>query len=411
MAETFFAGPAIALGPLIGGGDSKQGNPWSGPGAEYQGACVLDPRFYPANKDGVGSGRIPAFMNHSYFVVADNFPSAISTTGLAAAAATVGGTPMTLTTVAPGGSGSGVPSLGTAIPLIPLGGSSTPVTVLALDFGFTTGNTTAGTASIPVPDSTLFTPGQWICIGGAGNAAKTLPLLTQVQTIPDATHVTTFPVVAGTLTNAPIGSANLYGLFPSGAVPTAANPYVNGGALAVFNPLEGLARCVSITGNAGSSANNVTVKGYDVFGQPMSELIAFAGGATTKFGQKAFKYIASITPATTDAGHLVSAGWGDTFGFHARSDKWEYTNIFYNGTFVTASTGWLKGDTTNPATTSTGDVRGTVQVGAGGNGTPISGNTPTTGSLRLTLFMSIPVFNMLNATPANPAPLFGVTQV
>ena len=411
MAETFFEGPAIALGPLIGGGSSKAGTPYNGPGAEYQGACVLDPSQYPANKDGVGSGRIKAWMNHSYFVMADNIPSAAGTATIAVLQpATLSGTPFTLITVAPGGSGAGVPSLGTSVPIIPSTGGS-PVNVAAIDFGFTTGTLVAGNASITVPDSSLLEVGQWLVIGGGGNAAKTLSLFTQVMTVPDATHVTVSPAPSAALTNAPIASANQFGLFPSGAVPNAATPYWNGGTLAVFDPLETLARNVSVTGSTGATGGTVIVTGYDVYNNIMHENLAAPASATTVFGKKAFKYILSAVPQFTDAGHNYSIGTGDVFGFHTRSDKWEYTNVFYNGAFMTATTGWLAGlAPTTASTATTADVRGTVQVSANGGGSPIGGGTPTTGTQRLTLFMTIPVTNMLLTTPAYLVPLFGNPQ-
>jgi hypothetical protein len=413
MSETFFEGPAIALGPLIGGQNSKLGNPWSGPGAEYQGACVLDPRAYPANKDGVGSGRIPAYMNHSYFVMADNIPSAFGTATLAALQpATASGTPFTLTSVTPGGSAAGVPSLACTVPLIPSTGGP-PVQVLALDFGFTTGTLVAGNSTITVPDSTLFQPGQWLCIGGGGNSGKTLSLFTQVLTLATATTITVSNAPASSLTNAPIGSANLYGLFPSGATPTAANPYFNGGALQVFSPAEGLARCVSVTGSAAATGGNVIITGYDIANVLMHETIAAPASATTVYGKKAFKYIVSAIPQFTDGTHNYSVGIGDTFGFHTRSDKWEYTNIFYNGTFATTSQGWLQAlqPPNGPSTNTTADVRGTVQVSGNGAGSALAtGAASTNGANRLTLFMTIPVFNMLYATPANTVPLFGLPQ-
>ena len=425
MADTIFRGPAISLGALMGamGGAGALAcniEPWDGPAISYQGDSLPDVRYAPSNKDGMGVGRIPGLVNNPYFVLVDQTPAAVSTTGLAAAQAPTAATPLTLVTVAAGGGGSGQPSAA-FVPLIPqpaqTGNSfpnsgSVPISVLAIDFGFTTGNLTAGTASIPVPDSTLFQLGQWIVIGGAGNSSKTAALVTQVTGIADATHISVTPAPLGTLNNAPIGNANFNGPFPSNGAASAVNPYYEAGVLAALNPAECVCRVVSITGNAGSSANNVTVKGYDLYGMPMTETIAFAGGATTKFGQKAFKYIASITPATTDGSHTLAAGWGDVFGFAIRSDKWEYMNIFYNGSFATTNSGWLARDLTNPATASTGDVRGTVQTSANGNGgTPSAPlNTPTTGSIRLTVFLTVPLWNLINATPLNPVPMFGQKQ-
>lgn len=409
MAETVFRGPSYSAGAMLDGRIEIM----DGPGLEYQANAFPDVRYFPTRKDGLYAGRVKGFLNSPFVVVADNIPSAAATTTLAAAQAPVAATPLTLTTVAPGGSGAGVPSFAPSVPLIPfLKGASSLVTVGAIDFGFTTGNTTAGTASIVVPDSTLFALGQWICIGGVGNAAKTLSLMTQVIASADATHITVSPVPSGTLNNAPIGNANVPGPLP-GSAPTGVDPYTVAGLAACFNPIEGLARNVSITANAGATGQAVTVRGYDIFGMPMTEVIT-AVAASTVWGKKAFKYIASITPATTDGGHTLAAGLGDTFGLNLRSDKWEFTNLFYNGGFVTTSAGWLKADATTPATGTTGDVRGTVQVstgGAGGTGTAIATLAAiTNGVIRLTFAMTIPLQADVFANPQNAVPLYGQTQ-
>lgn len=427
MAETIYRGPAISIGSLMGNVTTAAGlqvgaiDPTDGPGIEYQANTFPDPRFGPFNKDSLKIGRIPVWLNNPYVVFVDTTPMAASTSALAAAQAPTAATPLTLTSVDLGGVGTtSTPSIAHAIPFLPMAaanGNSFPntgavVTVLALDFGFTAGNTN-GTPTVTVPDSTLFYQGQWIVIGGAGNAGKTLPLICQVLTIPTATTITVSPTPASTLANSPIGSANVYPPTIGAITPNSVQPYVSAGVAAVLNPLEALARNVSITGNAGATAQNVTVRGYDVYGMPMSEVIAFAGGATTAFGKKTFKYIASITPATTDGGHTLAAGVADTMGFHLRSDRWEYANIFYNGSFVTTSAGWLTADKTTPATGSTGDVRGTVQLssgGAGGTGTAIAGGTITTGALRLTIMMSVPLWNLINGTPVSATSLTGVTQ-
>lgn len=398
---TFFRGPVGSLGPLIGDGSSNDG-PYDGPSINYQGGSVPDPRYYPANKDGQGAGRIPCFLNQLDVVLSDNVPSAVSTTGLAAAQAVTAATPMTLTTVAPGGA-STVPSLGTAVPILPFG-KVVPVNVLAMDFGFTTGTTVAASATVTVPDSTLLEVGQWICISGAGNSANTASLLTQVLTLATATTITVFPVPTGSLSFAPVGSANLLSSFPSGALPNAAAPYVNGGVASIFNPIEGLARCVAIAANTGASGNACLVSGYDIYGVPMSETIT-AVAASTVWGKKAFKYIASIVPATTDAGHTLSAGWGDTFGFNLRADRWAYTSVVWNGLFVPSAVGF-----TGAVAAASGDVRGTIQLSGNGAGTPITASSASDGTKRITMMMSVPAWNLLNGSPSNTVPLFGAAQ-
>jgi hypothetical protein len=119
-------------------------------------------------------------------------------------------------------------------------------------------------------------------------------------------------------------------------------------------------RAVAVTIGAGTIANrNVTISGYDVYGQPMSEVIATGTTqSTTVNGKKAFFQIASasvsgavgatIALGTTDilgapvritnAGYIARAGWDNTLAEDA-------------GTFVAA--------VTTAATTTSGDVRGT----------------------------------------------------
>jgi hypothetical protein len=175
----------------------------------------------------------------------------------------------------------------------------------------------------------------------------------------------------------------------------------------LFDPTQGVARALSISSNAGSTAQNVTIRGYDIYGQAMSETIAFAGGAATTNGKKAFKYIASITPATTDAGHLMSAGTLDILGINFRADFWEYMDIFSAGAFVSVSTGWVVCDI-NTATATTGDVRGTYALQTASNWDGTTANWAA--SRRTAIFSSIPIFNTVNATNLDYRTLFGNTQ-
>jgi hypothetical protein len=129
------------------------------------------------------------------------------------------------------------------------------------------------------------------------------------------------------------------------------------------------ARAVSITSGTGTLTNrDVTITGYDYYGQPMSEVIATGTTqSTTVNGKKAFYQISSasisgalgatIAIGTTDiiglpvrvvdAGYIASVGWANTLARDA-------------GTFVAAVT-------TTPTTT-TGDVRGTYVPSSATNG-------------------------------------------
>lgn len=423
MSGTYLSGPTVVAGPmfsLAGVPNSPDYNPYAGPSVTYQGDSLPDIRFW-MQKDQQKIGGIPSHFNAPYFLLCDTTPaaSAASPLNIAPAANAVSGTPMTLVTTTTAGITPGlqlVPALATGVG--PQANSGAAVSVIGLDFGFATGTTVAGNPTFTVVRSNtalnaaaLFSVGQWICIGGAGNVGGTISMFTKVTAV-SATQITVSPAPAGSVTNAPIGSCNLndpyiQAMQPS-LTPTSVQPYLAAGLGLFLNPLETCKRNVGIQGVAGGAGGSFIVRGYTDYGEPVSETIVATSGATVTYGKKTFKYIASVTPQFSDA-HNYAVGTGDTFGFAVRSDFWEYTNLFYNGTFVTTATGWLAADLTNPQTSTNGDSRGTLQVSARGNGTQITGGTPVTGSIRLAIFASLPLYNVSAGTPSNVAPMYGFT--
>ena len=162
----------------------------------------------------------------------------------------------------------------------------------------------------------------------------------------------------------------------------------------LWNPQALCARAVSVTGAASASGLvSFLVSGYDIYGVPMSELIGPVAASTTVSGKKAFKYIASVVPNATDAINY-SVGTLDVFGFPLRSDYFGDVGLNYNATLLTASTGYLAAVTTSPATTTTGDVRGTYAV-----------QSATDKTKRLFFYQNPLVTNI-----GTIAGLFGVTQ-
>jgi hypothetical protein len=128
-------------------------------------------------------------------------------------------------------------------------------------------------------------------------------------------------------------------------------------------------RAITITSGGNDSGIAFLISGYDVYGEPMTQLLTGgnAGAATTT---KAFMSVVSIVPngavattaeagtadvfglpvAVVDAGYIIHVGWANSLTTNA-------------GTFVAAVA-------TTPATNLTGDVRGTfAQSGAASNGT------------------------------------------
>lgn len=412
MTDTNFRGPVNNMGSM----EDLTLLPTDGPSYSYQGDVYPYIRGAAFNKDGIGAARIRAALIAPRICTVDNIPSAAATAGLSILAAVTSGTAATLITVAPGNATAAIPSISPATPIIPFGASAV-VNTLALDFGFTTGTTTAGNSTVVVADNTLFTQGQWICVGGGGNAAKTASLLTQVRSIVagNTTGITVSPSPSGSLTNAPIGAANLFNQFlppgtqfgPAAVVPNAVSPHLAGGLFAIFNPLETVARNISISGITGAGGA-FKVTGYDVQRQLMTETITAASGTATTYGKKAFKYIVSVIPQFTDTA-TYSIGVGDVFGFSIRQDRWESIDWRWAGLAQTSTTGFLAPDLTSPALATSGDVRGTLQVSALGAGTGIGTNS-SNGARRLTIFQSIPLWNNISGTPSNTVPIFGVTQ-
>lgn len=169
------------------------------------------------------------------------------------------------------------------------------------------------------------------------------------------------------------------------------------GTVQLWNPATLLSRAVSVTGSTSGTGGDFLVSGYDVYGYPMTETITCGAGANTVNGKKAFKYIASVVPQFTDA-HNYSVGTTDIFGLPIYSATWTKgatidVSIAWDGTVITASTGYTAGVTTT-ATSTTGDVRGTYAV-----------QSASDGSKNLVITQSPTLANIASATG-----LFGVTQ-
>jgi hypothetical protein len=157
-------------------------------------------------------------------------------------------------------------------------------------------------------------------------------------------------------------------------------------------------RCVTITA-AGANTATYTVRGFDQYGQAMSQLVA-APSTSTVATTKAFKTVTSVTNANATAGtNNLTVGFNDKFGLPVRvtdvgyvtSVKWAATLAADAGTFVAA-------DTTSPATVSTTDVRGCYTPSSAANGTR-----------RLVMTIALPAIAVgPNATRAGAA---GVDQI
>lgn len=413
MGAAIWDGPLHISGDMQGipsavggtGGAVPDPNTDAGPSALFQGIAIPDVRYvYLKDKVQGYTGVVPALLDGGSYVVVDQIPAALSTTRIAAAAATTSGTAMTLATAQAVGCAPGIP----VIPFSAGLNSGTAVTALALDFGFAFGNCTSGSTTITVADSTQFTVGMPLVIGGVGNAAGTTALLTNVATIASATTITVEDAPAATNATAPIGTGNIWGPSENGfPVPTAALPYLAKGPGLFLDPRQALARAVTITSaNAGALGGVFLVAGYDIFGQAMTEAITHASGATTATGEKAFKYITSVTPQFTDPA-TYSVGTSDVFGFNLKVSGIEQTTIWWDGSLNTASTGFVAAVATDPSTTTSGDVRGTFDPSTDSNGSIVS---LAMSGRRLMAAVRLRAEQQVGGTQANPVPMFGVEQ-
>lgn len=398
----------------------------AGPDVSYQGFGFLDPRWYFQKDQLQGStGRQPVHFIMPEVRSVNQIPAAVSASNIAAAQGVTSGTAMTLATAQATG-------IAPAIPIIPynVGGISnlalgaSPTLVMALDFGFEFGNCTAGSTTIPVANSNDFTVGMPLVIGGVGNAAGTAALLTNVASIASTTSIVVQTAPLATNATAPIGTGNVWGPSPTFATlatmtPNAAQPWLAGGPSLFFDSRQTVARGVQIVGVGGSTGGTFTVRGFDVYHNPMSATVTVAAGANTGWSTKAFKYILSVTPNFTDTTHNYTVGTSDMFGIHYRTGSWDDLNVTWNSLSMTASTGFTAAtSSTSTSSATTGDVRGTIQTSSNGPLGSGIGATASNGTIsglamsgvRLMVAQYISVHNALYTTPSNPVSLYGVTQ-
>ena len=127
------------------------------------------------------------------------------------------------------------------------------------------------------------------------------------------------------------------------------------------------ARAVSVTQVAAGTTRNFTVSGYDYYGQAMTEVIASTAGSTVS-GNKAFYQISSIavSGATTTA---VTVGTTDKLGIPLRVFNAGYlVRVGWNNVLANDAGTFTAADMTTPATSTTGDVRGTYLPSSATNG-------------------------------------------
>lgn len=168
---------------------------------------------------------------------------------------------------------------------------------------------------------------------------------------------------------------NLTGLAGAQAVATAKDLTLTAGTgvTAVTQPdgtiryVLDVPRCVDVLTAGADTTQTVTFRGYDVYGQPMTQSVTAGGAGVRVATTKAFKSITRISVSAATVGN-VSAGTTDTLGLPYRVTTRDYINFNYNATVGLLSAVTVA-DLTSPATATTGDVRGTITLASVANGT------------------------------------------
>jgi hypothetical protein len=434
MAASSFDGPLFVPGnmsaipaAMVPGFPVPDSNPDAGPSAFFLGTSLLDLRFW-FQKDRVQgfTGTVPAHMDQPFRRALGGIPAALASNNIAAAQGVTSGVAMTLAAASTGVSVNIPIAPVLSIPSASLTSQAIVIAALALDFGFQFGNCTAGNATIPIASSADYIVGMPLVIAGVGNSAGTAPLLTNVTAVAPVTPNTIVVANAPLATNATaaIATGNVWG--PSepvsasaqNALPTAALPWLAIGPGLFLDSRQTINRGVQIVGVSGSTGGTFTVRGWDIYGEPMSQTVTVAAGASTGWSTKCLKYIASVTPNFTDVGHNYTVGTSDTFGLLYRSGLIDDTMIWWASVLNSATTGFVASDNTNPATSLTNDVRGSIQVSANGNSVSGIGTNASNGTIsglsmsgrRLTIFQNTSVAALWEATTLNPATIWGSQQ-
>jgi hypothetical protein len=226
----------------------------------------------------------------------------------------------------------------------------------------------------------------------ANQHTVTLTPLNLVTTSGSGITVTSTPFLCfGSNNTIPTGTLVIDGLPTYGKL---GSGFITG----IYDPAACIGRAVSVTAAAGATATTMLIKGADIYGYPMSQLVTISAGATVNT-LKTFKFIYSATPTGTDSSHNYSIGTADIFGFPVICNHFSDCLIYWSNLLQVFST-YTVPDATTPATTATGDVRGTWT----------NGGSASNGTIRLDMLQMFTLGMFTNA--AGPAVgIYGVAQV
>ena len=123
-----------------------------------------------------------------------------------------------------------------------------------------------------------------------------------------------------------------------------------------------------LTYTLGVAPVTVTVTGFDVYGQAMSEAITSSAAVSTAVnGLKAFYLITSVTVSGA-TGTALTVGTTNVLGIPVRVTNVAYVASVKSNNTLAQDAGTFVAADTNTATTTTGDVRGTYTPATASNG-------------------------------------------
>jgi hypothetical protein len=156
-------------------------------------------------------------------------------------------------------------------------------------------------------------------------------------------------------------------------------------------------RILRYTSGGTDTGITFTASGFDVYGQAMTETVTGAA-ATVASGKKAFYQITGITH-TGSVFSTLTVGTGDVFGLPYFAANAVYIQgVQWNSTLAKDTGTFTAGVTTSPATSLTGDVRGTYAPSTGASD----------GVKRLVMLQAISAAQV--GTAATRVSVLGVTQ-
>ena len=261
------------------------------------------------------------------------------------------------------------------------GASSSTLTITALNFG----------APIVVGmfvDGTSVTDGTYITAFGTGNGGVGTYTLNQAINIANSTALTLHDMepfdnpAPMSLGVGPLGRIYVWDVVPQAAVTNniaASQTAAAAGAvtLTAGTSVRSVVRTDGTTAlqldvpravkvNCSTTARAFTVTGFDVYGQPMSEVITVAVAGTAVTGLKAFFQVTGATIAGSATAVVI--GTSDVLGIPVRVANVAYVASVKSNNTLAEDAGTFVAASTATATTTTGDVRGTYAPATASNG-------------------------------------------